>query len=116
MHPTADTSDVINLHLAGRRVIGGVRLLMSNASIVARMLETIAAYERGEASAWSVEESVELHGPALEAVPDEARDRLRSLPVQIMMQDIEAEEEALLGITPSRQALQELKSLLGSLV
>ena len=28
MHPTADTRDVINLQLAGRRVIGGVRLLL----------------------------------------------------------------------------------------
>jgi hypothetical protein len=28
MHPTADTQDVINLQLAGRRVIGGVRFLL----------------------------------------------------------------------------------------
>jgi hypothetical protein len=27
MHPTADTSDFINLRRAGRRVIGSVRLL-----------------------------------------------------------------------------------------
>src|SRR5215208_6509993 len=32
MHPTADTLDVINLQLAGRRVIGGVRLLLLTVS------------------------------------------------------------------------------------
>lgn len=89
---------------------------MSNASITVRILESVAAYESGLASAASVAESIELHEPALEAVPREVRDRLHSLSVQVLEQDVSPQEETLLGIKASRQALEELKLLLRSLI
>lgn len=88
---------------------------MSNASIGQRVLESIAAYEDGRNSAVSVAQSIELHEPALEAVPREFRDRLHALSVQVLEQDVTPQEEALLGIKASRQALEEIKSLLRSL-
>ena len=88
---------------------------MTNASIAARILEGIAAYESGRASASSVAESIELHESALESVPREIRDRLHRLSVMVIEQDVTPQEEELLGLSPSRQALIELKSLLSEM-
>lgn len=88
---------------------------MSNASVVTRILESVAAYERGEASASSIAKSIELHEPALEALPRVVRDRLNALSVEVIEQDVTPQEEALLGLKPSRKALEELKSVLESL-
>lgn len=88
---------------------------MSNASVAKRILESVAAYESGHSIASSVATSIDLHEPAFEAVSRELRDRLHTLSVQVIEQDVTPQEEALLGIKASRQAVQELKSLLSSL-
>ena len=79
-------------------------------------MESIANYESGRTSASSIAESIELHESALESVPKEIRDKLHSLSVQVIEQDVTPQEEELLGLTPGRQALNELKSLLSELV
>lgn len=88
---------------------------MTNASVASRILERIAAYENGRASASSVAESIELHESALESVSRELRDQMHNLSVRVLEQDVTPQEEELLGLKSSRQALQELKSLLKGL-
>lgn len=89
---------------------------MSNTTIINRILEVIEAFERGETSASAIAACMELHEPALEAIPREARDNMHDLSVQVIMQDITSREEELLGLESSEKALHELKSLLMSLI
>jgi hypothetical protein len=88
---------------------------MSNETIAKRILEVIEAYETGKTSASSVAQSVELHEPAMESIPKATRDKLHELSLKIMDQDVSPLEEKILGIRPSRDALMELKILLGQL-
>jgi len=88
---------------------------MSNQSIIARILETIALFEGGATSASAVAASVELHEPALEGVPRAARDRMHALALEVIMQDVSPVEQEMLGWQSSRQASHALKSLLISL-
>lgn len=88
---------------------------MSNATIAARIAEAIAAFERGDAGATFVAESIELHEPALEAVPREVRDNLHRLSVKLIEQDLSPFEEEMLGIPHSREALAKLKLVVAGL-
>ena len=88
---------------------------MSNASIASQILKSIATYESGHASASSVAESIELNEPALESIPREVRVKLHRLSILLIEQAVTPQEEAFLGISPNRQALTELKSLLTEL-
>ena len=85
---------------------------MSNSAIAHRVLEVLAAFERGEASASAIAESLELHEPALEGIPRDLRDRMHSLSVQIIYEDVTPQEQALLGFEPSRCAFDELRRVL----
>ena len=88
---------------------------MSNESIAARMADTVAAYERGEAGAKAVADSVELHETALEGIPREIRDRLRRLSVDLICEDVTPLETEMLGWEHTRRALDELKALLANI-
>lgn len=88
---------------------------MSNRTIINRILEIVDAFEHGVASASAVAASVELHDPALEAVPRAARDKMRALSVEVINQDVSPIEEEMLGWKSSCEALHELRSLLISL-
>lgn len=88
---------------------------MSNKTIINRILEIIEAFEHGQTSASAVAASVELHEPALETIPREARDKMHALSVEVIMQDVSSVEEEMLGWKSRREALHELKSLLISL-
>jgi hypothetical protein len=88
---------------------------MTNPRIASRILEVLAAYERGEASAFLVAQSIELHEPAMEGVSQSARERLHRLSVQVIQEDASPLEQEQLGIPAGGQALRELKLLLQSL-
>jgi hypothetical protein len=92
------------------------KITMSNTSIARRILEIVAAFERGEAPASAVAASLELHEPALEAVPRDLRDRLHNLSLKIIEEDVTPQEQLLLGHEPSRQALNDLRELLEGLI
>jgi len=85
---------------------------MSNTTIVQRIFEVVSAFERGDAGATAIAQSVEIHGPALEAVPRKVRDRLHKLSVMIIEQDVSPLEEKMLGLQASKEACAELKILL----
>ena len=85
---------------------------MSNSNIASRILEAIAAFERGEVSATAIAQSIELHEPALEAVPRDIRDRLHLLSVKAIEQDLSPLEEEVLGICATKEAVNELKMML----
>jgi hypothetical protein len=86
---------------------------MSNISIAQRIFEIVAAYERGDVNVIAITQSIELHESALEGISREVRDRLHSLSVEIIYQDVDDE---MLGWTASREALNEIKLLLASIV
>lgn len=85
---------------------------MSNFTIASRILEAVAAFERGEVGATAIAQSVELHEPALEAVPRDVRDRLHLLSVKAIEQDLSPLEEEVLGICATKEAVNELKLVL----
>lgn len=85
---------------------------MSNRSIAERILEVVAAFERGSIGASAIAESIEIHEPALESVSRVLRDELHRLSVQVIGEDVSPQEESLLGIKSSKVALVKLKSLL----
>lgn len=88
---------------------------MSNASIAQRILQTIAAYERGEVGSTSVADSIELHEPAFEDLKRDIRNHIHRLSLEIVKQDISPLEEEMLGWKASRSALEELKSVLNKI-
>jgi len=81
---------------------------MSNAAIVSRILEVVAAFERGEVGATAIPQSIELHEPALEAIPREVRDKLHSLSVKAIEQDLSTLEAEMLGLCTTQDAVNEL--------
>jgi len=81
---------------------------MSNINIVSRILEVVAAFERGEVGATAIAQSIELHEPALETVPREVRDRLHRLSVRAIEQDISPLEAETLGLCATKDAVNEL--------
>lgn len=88
---------------------------MSNRTIAKRITEVIAAYERREVGAALVAESVELHEPALEGVSRTLRDTLHTLSVEVIKQDVSPLEREVLGLQPTREALEALKAVLRSI-
>ena len=88
---------------------------MSNQSIAKRISEVVVAYEREEVSASAVAESIELHKPALEGIPRSLRDALHKLSVELINQDLSPLEQEMLGLAPTREALESLKALLRSI-
>lgn len=88
---------------------------MTNSRIASRVLEVLAAFERGEVGSTVVAESVELHEPALEGVPRSVRDNLHRLSVQVINEDLSPLEQEQLGIPASRRAVGELKLALQAL-
>lgn len=85
---------------------------MSNKRIANRILEAVAAFERGDVGATAVAGSVELHEPALEGVSRVIRDRLHELSVEMIRQDLSLLEQEMLGVEPIREAAKALKVLL----
>ena len=85
---------------------------MSNSVIAHRVLEVLAAFERGEVSASAIAKSLELHEPALEGIPQDVRDQMHSLSVLIIHEDVTPQEQALLGFESSRCAFDELRCVL----
>lgn len=85
---------------------------MSNATIVSRIYEIVAAFERGEVGATAIAESIELHEPALEAITQEIRRSLHKLSVKTIEQDLSSTEESMLNLRASRDAVNELKTVL----
>lgn len=86
---------------------------MSNITIVNRILEVVAAFDRKEVSAIAIVQSIELHEPALEAVSRNIRDKLHLLSVQALEQDLSPFEEEVLGGCATTNAANELKTILG---
>jgi hypothetical protein len=85
---------------------------MSITNIVRRILETLSAYEQGDVAASSIAQSVELHEPAMEAIPREMRDLLHQLSLKIIEEDVSPLEEEDLGLKASREGCEELRTLL----
>jgi len=70
---------------------------MSNHSIVQRILDTLADFEAGTASAFCVNESIDLHSTALESVPREKIDKLRALGTKLFVEDFSDLEREQMG-------------------
>jgi hypothetical protein len=70
---------------------------MSNHSIVHRILEILADFEAGATSAFSVNESIDLHTTALESVPRETIDKLRALGTKLFVEDYSDLEREQMG-------------------
>ena len=85
-------------------------------SIATRVSEVIAAFERGEVSVLAVEESIELHEPALEAIPRETRDLLHNLSAKLVREDLSPVERELLGVQASQETLAKLKAVVAALL
>ncbi len=88
---------------------------MSNHRIASRIIEVIIAYETGLASASAVAAAIEVHEPALEALPRAIRDDMHRLSMEIIMADLTPLEEDQLGIKSIGEALSKLKTLLQSI-
>ena len=88
---------------------------MTNARIAERILEVVNKYENGNTSASAIAEAIETHEPALEAIARKTRDKLHSLSLKVIEQDVTPFEEETLGFKNSREALNELKNVLGNL-
>lgn len=81
---------------------------MSNTAIVSRILEVVAAFERGEVGATAIAQSIELHEPALEAIPREVRDKLHRLSVKAIEQNLSTLEAEMLGLCATQDEVNEL--------
>jgi hypothetical protein len=88
---------------------------MPNRTIANRIAETIAAFERDELGATAIADSVDLHEPALEGVPRSLRDALHKFSVEAVRQDFSPLELEMLGLQPTREAVESLKLLLSQI-
>jgi hypothetical protein len=85
---------------------------LSNATVAARIIQVIEAYEHNEANSVAVEQSIDLHEPALERISEETRYMLRRLSAQVIREDLSPLELQTLGLEPTRKALVQLKSII----
>ena len=60
---------------------------MSNERIARRITEVVEAFERGELGATAIDQSLELHEPALEGISRSTRDEMHRLAVEIIRED-----------------------------
>lgn len=88
---------------------------MSNASIARRLLEMTDRYTSGALPASAIAAGLERHGPALEGVPQEVRDRLHALSVAVIAEDVSPLEAEQLGLANRRDALDALRRMLEQL-
>jgi len=92
-----------------------VRCFVSNTNIASRILEIVSKFEQGLVPNTAIAECIELHEPALEGTERKIRDQLHKFSVQIITEDLSPHEEEMLGISASRNAVEQLKSLLKSI-
>ena len=89
---------------------------MSNASIASRILQVVVAFEAGEGSSYLVNESIELHSSAFEAIPRETLDQLGQLGLKLLKEDLsELEREQMGWPNNTDETLQKIKLILNQL-
>jgi hypothetical protein len=70
---------------------------VSNASIANRILEVLLAFESGKVPSFRVNQSIELHSSALEAIPRELLDELNQLGIKLHTEDYSEREREQMG-------------------
>lgn len=86
---------------------------MSNASIVERILDSVASFEAGSSSASLVNSSIEVHSPGFEGSPRTLTDRLNELGLKLLREDLsEFESEQLGWPNETRETICQIKETL----
>ncbi len=89
---------------------------MSNHSIIQRILQTVAEFEAGTTSAFTVDESIELHRTSLESVPRESMDKLRALGAKLLSEDFSDLEREQMGLDDeTADTIQLIREILNSI-